>query len=125
MDQYDPLIEPDPEEWLALDEQERIQLVEDYHRRARVRLPHRGRTMHAIMHAAVENQIAADDPSLVRPTIARLMAEGLDRHDAVHAVAAIMLVQTQTIVRDETAFSTERYLSGLASLTAESWRRSG
>jgi hypothetical protein len=31
---YDPLEAPDPEEWMELDEQERIDLVRDYHRRA-------------------------------------------------------------------------------------------
>jgi len=32
---YDPLEAPDPEEWLELDEHERIELVRDYHGRAR------------------------------------------------------------------------------------------
>jgi hypothetical protein len=30
---YDPLKAPDPEDWLALDEQERIELARDYRRR--------------------------------------------------------------------------------------------
>jgi hypothetical protein len=33
MQRYDPLKAPDPEEWLALNEQERIELARDYHRR--------------------------------------------------------------------------------------------
>jgi len=42
---YDPLESPPPEEWLDMDEAERLSLVEDYHRRAlytervRFRLP--------------------------------------------------------------------------------------
>jgi hypothetical protein len=32
MQRYDPDEAPDAEEWLALDEQERIELVRDYHR---------------------------------------------------------------------------------------------
>jgi hypothetical protein len=39
MNRYDPDQTPNPEEWLALDEQLRIGLVESYHRRARVELP--------------------------------------------------------------------------------------
>ena len=35
MQRYDPLVAPDPEEWLALDEQERIDLARDYHHNAR------------------------------------------------------------------------------------------
>ena len=34
--EYDPLEAPEPEEWLAIDEPERIRLALDYHRRARV-----------------------------------------------------------------------------------------
>ena len=49
---YDPLNTPDPAAWLALDESERIQLVQDYHRRARVRLPNA--RVHASMHIVVE-----------------------------------------------------------------------
>jgi hypothetical protein len=39
IDRYDPLKAPDAKEWLALDEDERMQLVIDYHVRARVELP--------------------------------------------------------------------------------------
>jgi hypothetical protein len=123
MEQYDPLIEPDPEEWLALDEQERIQLVEDYHRRARVRLPRARRSLHAMMHAVVENQIAASEPVLVRYTVQRLIAEGLDRHDAVHAVASVMLGQMHSAMRDADTFSNERYADELNNLSAENWHR--
>lgn len=34
MECYDPLESPPPEEWLDMDEAERLSLVEDYHRRA-------------------------------------------------------------------------------------------
>lgn len=34
MEYYDPLESPPPEEWLDMDEAERLSLVEDYHRRA-------------------------------------------------------------------------------------------
>jgi hypothetical protein len=34
MERYDPLESPPPEEWLDMDEAERLGLVEDYHRRA-------------------------------------------------------------------------------------------
>src|SRR4051812_21112742 len=37
--QYDPLVAPVPEEWIELDESERIWLIRDYHRRAGIALP--------------------------------------------------------------------------------------
>jgi hypothetical protein len=49
MQRYDPLAAPDPEEWLALDEQERINLVRNYHHNARTRLPN------AVVHAALHS----------------------------------------------------------------------
>jgi hypothetical protein len=56
MKRYDPLKPPDPEEWLVLDETERINLVREHHRRARVRLPNA--QIHALIHVIVENQSA-------------------------------------------------------------------
>jgi uncharacterized protein len=84
MERYDPLKAPNPKEWLLLDEQERLDLVQDYHRRARIALPNE--KAHAVAHAIVENQIALGDELNVERTLRRLMAEGLDRHDAIHAI---------------------------------------
>jgi len=46
---YDPLEAPDPEEWLELYDQERIDLVREYHRRAGIYLPNE--KLHATLHA--------------------------------------------------------------------------
>jgi len=56
MARYNPLNEPDPAESLALDESERLRLIQHYHRRARMRLPNV--RVHAAMHAIVENRMA-------------------------------------------------------------------
>jgi hypothetical protein len=71
MQNYDPYKAPDPDEWLALDEQERIDLVRDYHRAAGIRLPNA--TMHATLHAVVEMQIALGDETPAQRTVERLM----------------------------------------------------
>lgn len=84
---YDPEVEPDPSKWQELDEQERITLAEAYHRRAGIEVPEM--TVHAIAHAIIENQVAVGDALPVRRAIERLMGEGLDRHDAVHAVGSV------------------------------------
>ena len=68
MQHYDPLDAPDCEEWLALDEQERIALARDYHGSARIRLPNAG--VHAAVHAIVETQSSETR----RPLDARLNA---------------------------------------------------
>jgi hypothetical protein len=61
---YDPLKPPDPQQWLALTERARMALVQDYHRRKRVRLPNE--QVHAIAHAVVESQIALGDETPVQ-----------------------------------------------------------
>jgi hypothetical protein len=81
MKSYDPRKAPDPQQWLAFTELERITLVRDYHRHKRVRLPNE--QVHAITHAIVENQIALGDETPVRRTLQQLMGEGLDRHQAI------------------------------------------
>ena len=54
--EYDPLDEPEPQLWLAMDEQQRIDLVSAYHRRAGISLPND--KVHAVIHVIDENQIA-------------------------------------------------------------------
>lgn len=46
---YDPLKNPDPSEWLALDEAERLILVRHYHDETDVVLPNP--QLHAAVHA--------------------------------------------------------------------------
>jgi len=77
---YDPSHDPDPAAWLALDEQMRIQLAQDYHRREKIRLPNQ--IVHATIHAIVESQVALGEEIPVRATLRRRLGEGLDRHDA-------------------------------------------
>ena len=122
---YDPLVAPDPDEWLALDEDERIGLVMDFHRRAGVRLP--DARVHAMAHAAVESQIAAGDALPVRRTLERLMSEGLDRHDAVHAIGLALVGHLNDIMKAGRIEGDPNlaYFAELEHLTAEDWRRSG
>ena len=124
MDHYDPEIAPAPQEWLALDEGERVLRIEQYHRDARIRLPKSARHLHATIHVIVENQLALDDQTIVRSTLNRLMEDGLTRHDAVHAIGSVLaehiydLLQTESAAPDPLA----PYYAALQQLTAEKWR---
>jgi hypothetical protein len=124
MEEYNPGCAPEPESWLELDEQERIALVETYHRVARIKLPNV--TAHAALHAIVENQIALNLEPVVR-AMDRLGKEGLTRHDAVHAIGSIVAEHLFDILRtdqnDDAATSRARYYVAVKRLTAESWRR--
>lgn len=129
MKQYDPFTAPDPDEWLSMDEQRRIDLAREYHRRARIRLP--DAKAHAVVHTIVESQIALGDEIPVRRTLQRLMAEGLDRHDAIHAIGMVLVEFISDLLSQPEAAHAERppdanqpYYAALEKLTAESWRQS-
>jgi hypothetical protein len=119
---YDADRQPDAEAWLDLNESERIDIVIDYHRRTRAKLENA--KVHAVAHMIVENQIALGDPPAVAATLGRLTDEGLDRHDAIHAVGSVIMGVMFDALREPDAKGdiNARYNRELAPLTAASWR---
>lgn len=120
---YDPLKAPNPEEWLELDELERIALVRRYHRRKQIKLPNA--EMHATLHALVESQVAMGDEIPVKRTLERLQRAGLDRHDAIHAVANVLVLHLQALLGGSrpAADPNPLYYAALEKCTAERWLR--
>jgi hypothetical protein len=123
LERYDPLRAPASQEWLDMSELSRIALVENYHRRAGIRLPNV--KLHATFHVIVENQAALGDETPVPKTLERLMNEGVDRHEAIHAVAAVLSDHINEILRGSSLPSDPNapYYAALEKLTIESWRR--
>lgn len=124
MEHYDPEFAPDSKEWLALDEGERALLVEQYHRDARIELPKRTRSLHAVLHTIVETQLALDDQTIVRATLARLMRNGLARQQAVHAIGSTMIEYLNDLLHTGTPSTDGHapYYAALQQLTPERWR---
>ncbi len=124
MERYDPDVAPDPTEWLALDESERMLLVERHHRDARIPLPKRARSVHAVIHTAVENQLALDDQTIVRETLERLTRDGLTRHQALHAIGSVLIEYLNDLARSKTpsADAHAPYYAALQQLTVDRWR---
>jgi len=121
---YNARVAPDPQAWLELNEQERIDLVIKYHRRNRQPMGENP-LAHGAVHVAVENQVALGDVTVVPATLVRLMREGLDRHDAIHAIGNVLIgiifdVATKKV--DAGVDINARYGRELAELTAASWR---
>ena len=123
MDTYDPSIAPDPADWQALEETEQIYLVEEFHIESQEPTPEGGTRLHAGIHVIVENQIAMG----VRPvpeTIAKLMRQGLDRHEAIHAVGAILTENVYELLNtDEGSWNAKQYRRRLDKLTARRWKK--
>ena len=118
---YDPDCPPDREEWSDLDESERIDLVVDYHRGARIAVPNL--SIHASLHVIVENQILMGDETPVAATLGRLTAEGLDRHDAIHAIASVLsAVMFDAMKPQPNGDLNAAYFREVAALTAARWR---
>jgi len=122
MERYDAEEAPIPDEWLALDEGERIYMVEQFHRDAGVEVPNL--LAHATFHVVVENQLALPNQALVRDTLQRLIGEGLSRHDAVHAIASVLAVRVHELLQPaaSAAGSEAKYEANLRRLTAKRWR---
>ncbi len=120
MDTYDPTRSPEPSAWLRLDETTRIDLVINYHEDAGVELPNEN--LHAVVHVAVENQVAlGKDP--VPETLERLTRQGLDRHEAVHAIGAILAEDIFNLLNTKGGtWDPRKYRGRLAKLTAKCWR---
>jgi hypothetical protein len=120
---YDPHKHIDSEAWLDLDESERKLLVVRYHRRQRIRLPNE--TVHALIHVIVENQVALGDAFPAKGVLFRLMREGLDRHEAVHAIGSVLSETLFAVMSGENVGGDPNadYIEKLKSLSAESWRK--
>ena len=117
---YDPLNASDPDDWQSMDEGERMMLVTEHHRQSGVELPNE--RVHAAIHVIVENQIALGDETAAPATLERLMREGLDRHEAIHAVGGVLADYMQALVLGDVApEATERYNEELEKLTVAEW----
>jgi hypothetical protein len=118
MTTYDPQTAPDPAEWLELEEIEQIRLVAAYHKpiESTISKPQ----IHFVVHVVVENQIA-EGIDVVGETLKRLMDGGLDRHEAIHAIASILIDHLSQLMREETAGGdpAERYFEDLRTLTVD------
>jgi hypothetical protein len=74
----------------------------------------------------IENQIALGDPPSTRRAMERLMAEGLDRHEALHAVGCVLIGHLWELAQagaSPPAAPDDAYAAALDRLTAESWLR--
>ena len=120
MMKYNPLEQPEAEEWFSLDEAERMDLVATYHKRIRANLPNPH--LHATFHVIIENQLAEGIPAVIE-TLRRLSDEGLDRHDALHAIGSVLAKHIFKLLKGELNPHDPNapYFRELSSLTAANW----
>jgi hypothetical protein len=97
--------------------------VIDYHRRAKQQVG-QDKKLHAISHVIVDNQVAAGDATVVPATFNRLMLEGLSRHDAIHAIASVLMGIIFDMIKNpgKQMDINAQYGRELGELTAACWR---
>ena len=80
-------------------------------------------TIHSAIHVIVENQLALG-VELLPDTVAKLVRQGLSRHEAIHAIGAIISGDILGMIRGEiTEFSASKYRRKLEKISAKRWRK--
>jgi len=120
MKSYDPMCAPDPQTWLALDEDTRLALVHEYHHTAG--FPLQEDSLHVACHVMAETQLATNQPAFVRSSLARLMQEGLNRGDAINAICMVLSWNVSDSADGGYAVVEQDYEKDLNEMTAEEYR---
>jgi hypothetical protein len=72
------------------------------------------------------NQAALGGEYPVAEKLRQLMAEGLNRHDAIHAIGSVLMQHLLAVMQDRAEGElNEPYIRDLATLTAKKWLASG
>jgi hypothetical protein len=119
--EYDAAIAPEPSTWLNSDDHNKSIAVEEYHRALAGHPKMPDRHLHALMHVIVENQLAAGDPPEVVATLERLLAGGLTRHEAIHAIGSVVAEELRLIMKEDRAFDRKTVAQSLSRLRPKQW----
>lgn len=119
---YDANHGPESSAWLALDEEEQMERVGKYHElSAKPGDKPPSMQRHVGMHVLVEQQIARAEPAAAPKALARLMRDGMSRHDAVHAIGFILTEHMKKAMDSRTPVDESAYGAELDQLTLKSW----
>ncbi|MCX6355381.1 MAG: DUF1841 family protein [Candidatus Aureabacteria bacterium] len=72
--------------------------------------------LHVHIHLGVENQLRTNDPPEVREVAAALEKGGHSRHDALHAIGAVLLDEMYDMMHGERSFDRDRYVGRVRGL---------
>jgi hypothetical protein len=79
---------------------------------------------HLLIHEIVEKQLAEGDPPEVGRVLHRLLANGLSRHEAIHAIGTVVAREALAMMKQGRPLDQEAYVRELQNLTVENYRRS-
>lgn len=69
--------------------------------------------LHIMFHGTVENQLAGNDPKDVGLVLQALQRQGLDRHEALHRVAAVQSEEVYAVLNEQRPFDIAEYVRRL------------
>jgi len=122
VESYDAHEQPHGLDWLGMGEEARLQLVIDYH--TSIGDTGDNARTHCMLHVIVENQIAMGahmEP--VRERLRQLMAQGMDRHEALHAICYVLIRHMNWIgLSNQKGDHDARYFREIKRMTAQKWR---
>jgi len=110
--QYNPAVAPDSDEWLDIDEQERLYAVQCWVADL-IDAELEDCTLDAVPILAVENQIAANEPPVTGATLQRLLDAGIDRTTAIQAMSDVMYECLIKAVSEELQYDGDAYARAL------------
>ena len=120
IDAYDVSRAPDAAEWLALDEAARIALVAEAHRRTRASVGG-SEEAHASIHVVVEDRLAMGHAAVVA-AYERCRAAGVDRHNAIHALASVVTNHMVAVLESREGFDQATADGDFEAIDPEKWK---
>ncbi len=106
--EYDPAAPIDAEQWLALDEGERLYAIQCWLAEL-TGSEIEDCVLEAVPMLAVENQIAMGDPPVTRATLERLLQGGIDRVAAIQVMSDVMADSLAATVTQDRPYDSHAY----------------
>lgn len=72
--------------------------------------------MHLMVHTTLENQLALNEPPVVRKVLKKLQARGTSRHEALHRIGGVLAEEIFEILRYNRPFDADKYERNLQEL---------
>jgi hypothetical protein len=100
------------------------ELLEEHQRDPHPNLSGERLRLHVAIHSVVEIQLRDGTPPETRAALQRLIADGLDRHEAAHAIGTVVADEMSAIMSQGRRYDEASYVERLRALSAESYRQS-
>jgi len=83
--------------------------------------PARAERVRKALLTAIEDQLKRGDPPEARQTLARLLAEGHTKQDALQLIAFALVAEVTDVLRNNSSYNRERYVANLNRLPKLPW----